>query len=378
MQCSNLGKETISVHAGKRAESAGVVNAVEPSSAFRYIDEDDQPYPRYFNTPNQQIVIEQICKLEGAAAGLVFASGMAAISTTLLSVLKRGDHVVLQDALYGGTHLLVLKEFEQAGIAYTFARTDTRSLVAAIQPTTKAIYIETPSNPLLDIVDLKSAANEGRSRGITTIVDNTFATPINQNPIDLGVDVVLHSGTKYLGGHSDLCFGAVVGCEETVELIRQKAVLFGGSINALTCYLIERSIKTLSIRVEKQNENAMQLASYLDQHPRVERVFYPGLASHPDHEIARQQMSGFGGMLSFRLTNDISPIGFLRSLQLISPALSLGGVESTATIPAFTSHKAMPASDRSKLGLTEQLIRLSVGIETAQDLIADLELALKG
>ncbi|MCB1096639.1 MAG: aminotransferase class I/II-fold pyridoxal phosphate-dependent enzyme [Verrucomicrobiae bacterium] len=368
--------ETISVHAGARIGTAGVVNALELSSAFRYIDEDSQPYPRYFNTPNQDIIVEKICALESAPDGLIFASGMAAITTTLLSLLHRGDHIVFQNALYGGTHSLASIEFEKAGISYTFSPCDARSLIEAIQPNTKAVYIETPSNPLLDTVDLESVAKITGPQRILTIVDNTFATPINQNPVKLGVDVVIHSGTKYLGGHSDLCFGAVVSSAAIVERIRQKAVLFGGSINALSCHTIERSIKTLAIRVQRQSENAIQIAESLDRHPKIERVFYPGLSSHPGHEIARQQMSGFGGMLSFRLASGISPKSFLKRLELIVPAMSLGGVESTATIPAYTSHKAMPESHRVKLGITERLVRLSVGIESSSDLVDDLVRAL--
>ena len=369
-------KATISVHAGKSNDSAGVVNRIEPSSAFRYIDEEVQPYPRYFNTPNQKIIIEKLCELESAPAGLIFSSGMAAISTTLFSLLERGDHIVLQGALYGGTHSLVVEEFARAGITYSFTACDADSLITAIRPDTKSVYIETPSNPLLDIVDMAAVATKARSLGILTIVDNTFPSPINQNPIEHGADVVIHSGTKYLGGHSDLCFGAVVSSGQLIERIRRKAVLFGGSINAQTCYLIERSIKTLAVRVQRQSENALQVAEHLFQHPKVEEVYYPGLTSHPGHKIAQRQMAQFGGMLSFRLMDEISPKAFLQRLQTITPAMSLGGVESTATIPAYTSHKAMPAAEREKLGISEQLIRLSIGIESHRDLTQDLEQAL--
>ena len=376
MKKSNQSKETVSVHGGVKHDSAGVVNPVEPSTAFRYIDEEVQPYPRYSNTPNQKFIIEKVRVLENAESGLIFSSGMAAISTTLFSILRRGDHIVLQRSLYGGTHSLVVEEFENAGISFAFASCDAQSLIESIQSNTKVIYIETPSNPLLEIVDLAGVAEKARSRGVMTVVDNTFASPINQNPIRHGIDVVIHSGTKYLGGHSDLCFGVVVGTDAIVECIRMKAVLHGGSVNAHTCSLIERSLKTLAIRVQRQNENAVQIADFLQEHPGIEDVYYPGLFSHPGHETARRQMSGFGGMLSFRLIPDISPRDFLQKLELITPAMSLGGVESTATIPAYTSHKAMTAAERTKLGISEQLVRLSVGIEAGMDLIQDLEQAL--
>lgn len=370
-------KKTVSVHAGKRDGSDGVVNAVEPSSAFRYVDEDEQPYPRYFNTPNQKIVIDQICSLENAESGLVFGSGMAAISTTLLSLLNRGDHAVFQEAIYGGTHSLIKNEFDSAGIEYTFAACDAQSMIAAIRPNTKVVYAETPSNPMMEIIDLEKLGRECKNRSIVSVTDNTFATPINQNPIHFGIDLSIHSGTKYLGGHSDLCFGAVVGSQELIDRIQRKSMIFGASVNAQTCYLIERSIKTLAIRVERQSQNAMQIAGFLNGQKLIESVYYPGLSGHAGHEIAQSQMTDFGGMLSFRLNETVSVKGFLKRLELITPAMSLGGVESTVTIPSFTSHKAMPVEERLRMGINEQLVRLSVGIESADDLMADLQQALE-
>ena len=273
-------KKTVSVHAGKRDGSDGVVNAIEPSSAFRYIDEEEQPYPRYFNTPNQKIVIDQICSLENAESGLVFGSGMAAISTTLLSLLKRGDHAVFQEAIYGGTHSLIMNEFDNAGIEYTFAACDVHSMIAAFRPNTKVVYAETPSNPMMGIVDLAQLASGCKKRSVISVTDNTFATAINQNPIDLGIDLSIHSGTKYLGGHSDLSFGAVVGTQELIDTIRRKSVIFGASLNAQTCYLIERSIKTLAIRVERQSQNAMQIAEFLNGQKLIDSVYYPGLSGN--------------------------------------------------------------------------------------------------
>lgn len=372
-----LRRETKAVHSSNGSTRGGVVSAVEPSSAYRYIDEGAQPYPRYFNTPNQQIVIDHLCQLESAQSGLVFSSGMAAITTTLRALLNRGDHVVLQRALYGGTQSFVLKEFETLGIEYTIADSDAESLVAAIQPHTRVVYAETPANPLMEVIDLAELASNIATKPIVSIVDSTFASPVNQNPIELGIDMVIHSGTKYLGGHSDLSFGAVVGSTKHMAPIYEKAILYGGNLNPFSLYLIERSMKTLFVRVEKQNQNAMELAQFLEGHDLVDSVFYPGLASHPGHAIASQQMRGFGGMLSFRLATGIQGKDLLQNLSLITPAMSLGGVETTVTLPTYTSHKPVPKAEREAAGITEQLVRMSVGIESKDDLIADLEHAFE-
>lgn len=369
-------KATLSVHAGKKPDSLGVVSSIETSSAFHYIDEETQLYPRYFNTPNQQIVIDQICCLEGAEAGLIFGSGMAAISTALTSFLSPGDHAVFQEAIYGGTQSLILEEFDRLGIKYSFAACNSDALIAAIQPNTRIVYAETPANPLLQVVDLPKLVAGTKSRDVITIVDNTFASPINQNPLKLGIDVVIHSGTKYLGGHSDLSFGAVVARQALIDPIYRKAIHYGGNLNALSCYLIERSIKTLAIRVNQQNQNALRIAEFLAGHSCIDQVFYPGLDSHPGHMIAASQMTGFGGMLSFCLAENLSAKRFLESLELIAPAMSLGAVESTVTIPAFTSHKPLPQELREELGISNQLVRMSVGVESANDLIDDLKHAL--
>ena len=375
----NLSQETASVHAGKRLDSLGVVNSVEPASAYRYIDGESEPqfYPRYFNTPNQQYVIEQLCALENGEAGLIFGSGMAAIATTMMALLRNGDHVVLQNGIYGGTHSLVVKEFSELGIGFDFASGQVDDLLSKVRDNTRMIYVETPANPLLEIVDLRKLAAAAKERNLMTVVDNTFASPINQNPIDLGIDVVLHSGTKYLGGHSDLSFGAVVSGQEHIDKVTAKAKHYGGNLNAWTCYLIERSIKTLAIRAQRQNENAQKVAEFLEQHDMVDQVYYPGLPNHPGHAIASEQMHGFGGMLAFDLNDRLATKPFLQSLKLIAPAMSLGGVESTVTMPIHTSHKPMPEVERKKIGIGDRLVRMSVGIESADDLIEDLMQALK-
>lgn len=371
------GKNTLAVHAGVSSSSRGVVNVIEPSSAFQYIDQGEIPYPRYFNTPNQQVIVEKLCALENAAAGLVFGSGMAAVSTTLTAMLRPGDHVVMQDGVYGGTRSFAASEFESLGLEVTFVNARDAPWSADLRPNTRLIYLETPNNPLMEIVDLQQVAKVAQPRKITTVVDNTFASPINQNPIDYGIDIVVHSGTKYLGGHSDLSFGAVVGTESLVDRIREKAKHYGGNTNALTCYLMERSLKTLAVRVEAQNRNAMAIAEYLARQAAVNAVNYPGLTSHRGHDVASKQMTGFGGTLSFELPNEKAATNFLRMLKLITPAVSLGGVETLASLPMYTSHAALSADERRACGIADGLVRLSLGIETAADLMSDLQQAFQ-
>ncbi len=374
-----MPKSTVCIHSGTLKDTAtrGLNTPIYPSSAFEYLDIGHNVYPRYFNTPNQKAVVAKLCALEGAADGLLFSSGMAAIGSVLLAFLSSGDHAVIQRDIYGGTHHFVTADFNRLGIEFTFAPSRVEDLEAAIRPNTRLIYIETPSNPLLLITDIKAVARLARSRGIVTVIDNTFASPINQNPIALGIDVVTHSGTKYIGGHSDLCCGVALADDRSMTRIRATAVNLGGSVNALTCHLIERSLKTLAVRIERHNANAGEIAETLAAHPTVRRVHYPGLKSHPGHAIARKQMSGFGGMLSFELDeNRLTADRFLRRLKLITPALSLGGVETIICAPAATSHVKLTAAERAGLGISDGLLRLSVGIEDAEDIIADIEQAL--
>jgi len=302
---------------------------------------------------------------------------MAAISSVMMAFLSSGDHAVIQRDIYGGTHHFITAEFDRFRIEYTFAANRPEDIAAAVRPNTKLIYIESPSNPLLLITDIAAVAEIGRGRQIVTAIDNTFASPVNQNPVALGIDVVVHSATKYLGGHSDLCCGAAVGRAAPIRRVKEAAVNLGGSMNALTCHLLERSLKTLAVRVERQNANAMAVAEYLARHPAVRRVNYPGLETHPGYAVARRQMWGFGGMMSFEVDERrISADHFLRCLQLVTPALSLGGVETIICAPAATSHVKLTPAERAGLGITDGLLRLSVGIEDAEDIIADLSQAL--
>lgn len=367
--------DTKCVHSGNCPDTitGGINSPIFPSSAHEYLDREETVYPRYFNTRNQKGLVRKICELEGAEDGLVFSSGMAAISSVLLSFLKAGDHAVLQDEIYGGSHAFVDMFFERLQMAYTFVPNDAEAIESAIRPETRLVFIESPTNPLLSIIDIRGVAQVARRHNCVSVIDNTFATPILQNPLEHGIDIVVHSGTKYLGGHSDLSCGAAVASSELVSKIRKTAVNFGGNLNPLTCYLLERSLKTLGIRVRRQTENALKLAQFLDGQPAFGQIYYPGLAGHPGHSLAREQMRGFGAMLSFEINDpDLPAHFFMKKLKLIKPAVSLGGVETTICDPVRTSHAKVSAEVRARQGITDKLLRLSVGIEDVEDLIEDL------
>ena len=380
MDGKKIGLNTICTHVGevKDEKYKGAISPLYMSTSYAFEDVEVKRYPRYFNTPNQEALCKKIALLEHAESGLIFGSGMAAISTSLMAFLKAGDHVVLQQILYGGTFHLIHEEFNKFGIEYSF--TDgwrPEDFEAKIRPNTKVVYIETPSNPLLTVTDLKGVADVAKKHGIVSMIDNTFASPVNQNPIDFGIDVVIHSATKYMGGHSDILAGAVASSEANINRIYSLAKNFGGSLSDYTVWLLERSLKTMGIRVKAQNENAQRMAEYLNQNENVKNVYYPGLSSHPDHNLAKSQMKGFGGMLSFELQDDLDASQFQKSLQLIKPSMSLAGVESTVLSPALTSHALLGAEERKKQGISDGLIRFSVGIEETEDLIADIEQAME-
>jgi cystathionine beta-lyase len=301
---------------------------------------------------------------------------MACILTSLFALVRAGDHIVFQNDLYGGVHSLAMHELNRYGIGYTMVdAADPRNFEKAIRKETKVIYIETPSNPLLKITDLAAVSKIAREHGLLTMIDNTFASPVNQNPIDLGIDIVCHSGTKYIGGHSDICCGVMVTSKKLKSVILASASHFGGNLDAHTCYLVERSLKTMVLRVRQQNKNAMALAAFLEAEPKVAKVYYPGLKKHPGHSLAKKQMTeGFGGMLSFEIKSD--PEKFIKKLKFIRKAVSLGGVESTICSPVKTSHAKLSAAERLKVGISDKLLRLSVGIEEVEDLMTDIKEAL--
>lgn len=371
---------TLCVHAGelKDTQYGGAISPLYASTSYTFTDVKVGQYPRYFNTPNQRGLCKKIAALEGAEAGMIFGSGMAAISTALLSHLKSGDHVVFQNDLYGGTRNFIKHEFSKYGIEYSFAKGSlAKNFSVEIKNNTKGIYIETPSNPTLKIIDLKAISSIAKKTGIWTMIDNTFASPVNQNPISFGIDIVLHSATKYLGGHSDICAGVVLGSKKAINIVFASAKNLGGTLSDYTVWLLERSVKTLFIRVQAQNNNAQQIAEFLDKEDWVDHVFYPGLRTHPNHELAKAQMNGFGGMLSFNLKSFINSKKFLLSLMLIKPTMSLAGVESTALSPHLTSHALLNENERSAQGISPQMIRFSSGIEAVDDLKSDLFQAYK-
>ena len=337
----------------------------------------DQFYTRYGN-PTFTAAEAAIAELEGADGALLFASGMAAITTSIFALLKSGDHIVAQRDVYGGASKFLGSWLPKFGIETTFVDTDDLDQHAsALRANTKLIYLESPTNPTLRIVDLQRMATLGRERSITTVVDGTFGTPINQRPVELGMDVVMHSGTKYFGGHSDLICGVVAGRHDLVKKIHETRTTLGGILDPHAAWLLLRGIKTLAVRVQRQNESALRVAQFLAQHARVRQVNYPFLESHPQRELAMHQMRGGGGMLSFEVdgTGDDAR-RVTEALRLFTLAPSLGGVDSLVSIPVLTSHAMIPREQRQKMGISEQLIRLSVGVENVDDLIADLEQAL--
>lgn len=374
-----LGINTICTHVGetKDEQFKGAVSPIFMSTSYAFDGVDVKRYPRYFNTPNQEMLCKKIAALEHTEGALIFGSGMAAISTSLLAFLKKGDHIVLQQSLYGGTYNFVVEEFEKFGIAYSF--TTSGSIAAfeeALKPSTKVIYIETPSNPLLTITDMKAVADLAKSKGIITMIDNTFASPINQTPVDFGIDIIIHSATKYMGGHSDILAGAVAASEAHIQQIWNLAKNLGGSLSDMMVWMLERSLKTMNLRVKRQSKNAMKMATYLSKNSHIKKVYYPGLPTHKGHGLAKKQMKYFGGMLSFELQDGIDPMEFQNNLQLIKPSMSLAGVESTMLNPTKTSHALLSAEERANRGIEDGLIRFSVGIEESKDLIADIRQAI--
>jgi cystathionine beta-lyase len=380
MELKKSGINTLCTHYGELEDPIykGAVSPLYMSTSYAFEDVAVKRYPRYFNTPNQVALAKKIAALEHCEASLIFGSGMAAVSTAMLAFLSAGDHVVLQKTLYGGTYNFVVEELSRFGISYTFTKgLAPNDFEAALQDNTKVIYIETPSNPLLTITDLKAVGVIAKKAGIVSMIDNTFASPVNQNPADFGIDVIIHSATKYMGGHSDICAGAVAASQAHIDQVFRLAKNFGGSLSDYTVWLLERSIKTMGIRVKAQNENAMEMATYLEAHPEVSKVYYPGLKSHPDHELAAAQMSGFGGMLSFELREGLNASAFQKALQLIKPSMSLAGIESTLLSPTLTSHALLSSEERKHQGIADGLIRFSVGIEEVDALQLDIDQAIK-
>lgn len=375
----NKGVDTKCVHSGDLIDDRfkGATSPLFPSTAYDFIDVNEDKYPRYFNTPNQLALSKKIADLENSEEALLFGSGIAAIFSSLFSFIKSGDHVIFQSSIYGGTLNLVIKEFKKFNIKYSLVDSfDLKDYEKEIKSNTKIIFIESPSNPLLKLIDLKSVAELCKKNNLISIIDNTFSSPINQNPSDFGIDIIIHSATKYLGGHSDILAGALASNKKYIQTIKESSINYGGNLSDYTVWLLERSIKTLSLRVAKQNENALKVAKFLFEHQKVNSVNYPGLKSHPDYELSLTQMKGFGGMLSFELNDLDEAIKFTRKIKLIKSAMSLGGVESTICSPTLTSHSKISKEEREKIGIFDGLLRFSVGIEDFEDIKNDLDQAL--
>jgi cystathionine gamma-synthase/cystathionine gamma-lyase/cystathionine beta-lyase len=383
MRTSGPHIETLAVHGGERRPGPegsvvfpiyqGTIYGVEPGA-----DYGDIKYHRLSSTPSQVYLHDKLAALEGAEAALATASGMAAASTTLLTTLRAGDHVIASDVLYGATHGLLTHYAQRLGWTYTLVdATAPESWNSALTPGTRAFLVETISNPVIRVARLREVVSFARRHGLVSIVDNTFASPVNLRPLELGFDLVFHSATKYLNGHSDLVAGCVMGAADRIEAVRETLNHFGGSLDPHAGFLLARGLKTLAVRVRAQNANALAVARMLESHPKVAAVNHPGLETHPDHEYAAGLLSGFGGMLSFRLTGGVEAAEtLLGALQLPAAAPSLGGVESLITRPVVTSHSGMRPEDRERVGITADLVRLSCGIEHTDDLLADLTQAL--
>lgn len=374
-----LESQLVQLGVGRDQRTGGISFPIYPSATYRHPgvgESTGYDYTRSGN-PTRQLLEEAFAQLEGGARGLAFASGMAAL-TTLFLHFAAGDHLIVSQDLYGGTYRVLDQVFGKFGLQVSYVdTTDTTAVAAAVRADTRALLVETPGNPLLGVADLAALGGLCRERNLLFIVDNTFLTPVLQRPFEFGADVTVYSATKYFGGHNDLCAGALVA--RTPELGERLYFLqnsTGGILPPQDCWLLLRSLKTLPLRLERHCANALDVANWLDKHPRVTKVYYPGLPGHPGHELSKKQASGFGGMLSFRVDTPETAHRVLKRLRLISFAESLGGVESLMTLPSVQTHADIPEAERQRLGICERLLRLSVGIESACDIIADLEQAL--
>jgi cystathionine beta-lyase/cystathionine gamma-synthase len=377
------GTSTTAVHAGRDGHepSTPVVQPIYQSVNFvqEVGTEDGLRYQRYGNNPNSQTLHQRLAALEGAEDALVLASGMGATACALLALLRPGDHLLASTWIYGGTHTLFTRELQAMGIDVTLVDPlETRIWRKRLRKHTRAIFVETPVNPTCRVLDLRPVSYLTKEAGVALVVDSTFASPVNFRPLEHGADVVIHSATKYLNGHHDVLAGAVMGTSSYIEEVRQKMIVWGQAPDPFGCWLLERGLKTLDVRVRRQNENAMRLATWCAERPEFARVHYPGLPSHPDHDVARATLDGFGGMMAVELADGgAAAERFIRRLRIVTHAPSLGGVDTLVSEPRFTSHARMTPKERAAVGIPDGFVRVSVGIEDADDLIADFEQALR-
>jgi methionine-gamma-lyase len=381
---------TISVHAGSNTNkySGSITVPIYQSAVFAFPDAEqgaaihEGSQPGYFygrrGNPTQTELEKALSEIEGGEAAISFSSGMAAISETLFALLKPGDHIVASDSLYAMTNALLNEILSPAGVEVTYIdASDSSNFSSAIKKNTKIFYLETPANPTLKLVDIQLTVQIAKKKNIKVIVDNTFATPFNQRPVYMGVDVVIHSASKYIGGHGDLIAGALIASEEIVHTVRWNInKIFGGVIAPNIAWLVLRGIRTLALRMERHNSNALKIAKYLEEHPKVEKVYYPGLPSHPQYELAKKQMQGFGGIIAFEVRGLEEGRKLVNKLKLCTLAVSLGNVETLIEHPSSMTHAYITREERLAVGITDGLLRLSVGIERVEDIISDLEQGL--
>lgn len=382
IQSTQPGRGTIAVHGGMEHKGPGSPVAQPLLQSVNYVQDfgtSDLLYTRYGNTPNEEVVQKRIAMLEGAEAALVLSSGMGATACALLALLRPGDHLVSSSWIYGGTRRLFAEEFITMGIEVTFVDPDERRIwSSSIRKNTRAIFVESPVNPTCRVLDIDQLATLAKVQGVALVVDSTLATPINARPIAHGADVVIHSATKYLNGHHDILCGVVVGTSSYIDEVRNKMMVWGQAPDPFACWLLERGLKTLDVRVRRSNENAMRVAEWCSARPEIARVHYAGLPSHVDHAIAKKMLDGFGGLLSVELSGGATAAdSFVRKLRLITHAASLGGVDTLVIEPRYSSHAHLTSEQRAAIGIPDGFLRLSIGIEDADDIIADIEQALQ-
>jgi cystathionine beta-lyase/cystathionine gamma-synthase len=374
---------TLALHAGEEQHDVDTPVVQPIYQSVNFVQEvgtgEGMRYPRYGNSPNAETVQRRIAALEGAEAAVVLSSGMGATACALLALLRPGDHLLASAWIYGGTQRLFTQEFQTFGIDVTLLDpTETRVWRRKLRKETRAIFLESPVNPTCRVLDLRPVSHFTQAEGIALVVDSTFASPVNLRPIEHGADVVIHSATKFLNGHHDVLGGVVCGTEAYIEEVRQKMMLWGQAPDPFACWLLERGLKTLDVRVRRQNENAVRIAEWCAERKEIKRVHYPGLSSHPDHDVARTLLDGFGGMMALELSGGARAAErFVRKLKLFRHAPSLGGVDSLVSEPRFSSHAHIDAEQRAKAGVPDGFLRMSIGIEGAEDLIADIEQALR-
>ena len=377
------GHSTLALHGGRDAMDADTPVVAPLYQSVNFVQEigtaEGLRYPRYGNNPTAELLQKRLALLEGAEAALVLGSGMGATACAMLALLRPGDHLLASKWIYGGTHKLFTREFEAMGINVTLVDPmEPRGWRKKLRKHTRAIFVESPVNPSCRVIDLRPISYLTKELGLALVVDSTFASPVNLRPLEHGADVVIHSATKYLNGHHDVLAGVVMGTVDTIEEVRQKMILWGQAADPFACWLLERGLKTLEVRVLRQNENALKIAQWCAGRAEISAVHYPGLPAHPDHAIAREMLDGFGGMLALEFKNGgAAAEQFIRRLRLVTHAPSLGGVDSLVSEPRYTSHAHMTSEERAAIGVPDGFVRLSVGIENAEDLIADIAQAIR-